>query len=166
MNTEDQNNSAGTAGDTTNAGTQAAPQGKAAPSAGAEGSASATAALAGAAGNSEITAAKAAVEKGDLYASDKELLAAIDAKTGEKVTAVYMESRIATVAYAKIDATVTVCSVTLDNGFSVRGESACVDPANYDEKIGKSLAYKQAFDKLWPLFGFRLAEARHLAGRK
>lgn len=112
-------------------------------------------------------AAEAAkVEKGDLYTNDKELLAAIEAKTGEKVTAAYMESRIAAVAYAKIDATVTVCSVTLDNGFSVRGESACVDPANYDEKIGKSLAYKQAFDKLWSLFGFRLAEVRHLRAAK
>lgn len=110
--------------------------------------------------------AKAPVEKGDLYTNDKDLLAAIAAKPGEKVTAAYMESRIARVAYAKIDQTVTVCSMTLDNGFSVRGESACVDPANFDEKIGQSLAYKQAFDKLWPLFGFRLAEARHLAGRK
>lgn len=117
-------------------------------------------------GATDPAPAKAEVEKGDLYESDTDLLAAIAAKTGEKVTKEYMESRIAKVAYAKIDATVTVCSVTLDNGFSVRGESACVDPANFDEKIGKSLAYKQAFDKLWPLFGFRLAEARHLAGRK
>lgn len=109
---------------------------------------------------------KAPVEKGDLYTNDKDLLAAIAAKPGEKVTAAYMESRIARVAYAKIDQTVTVCSLTLDNGFSVRGESACVDPANFDEKIGQSLAYKQAFDKLWPLFGFRLAEARFLRGVK
>lgn len=104
----------------------------------------------------------AGVEKGDLFENEKDLLAAIAAKTGEKVTPAYIEGRIAKVAYAKIDETVTVCSLTLDNGFSVRGESACVDPANFDEKIGKSLAYKQAFDKLWPLFGFLLAESRHL----
>lgn len=117
-------------------------------------------------GATDPAPAKAEVEKGDLYENDTELLAAIAAKEGEKVTKEYIEGRIAKVAYAKIDATVTVCSVTLDNGFSVRGESACVDPANFDEKIGKSLAYKQAFDKLWPLFGFRLAEARHLRGSK
>lgn len=105
------------------------------------------------------------VEKGDLYESNDELLAAIDTKPGEKVTKDYMDSRIAKVAYAKIDETVTVCSITLDNGYSVRGESACVDPVNFDEKIGKSLAYQDAYRKLWQLFGFRLAEARHLRAK-
>lgn len=140
------------------AGTTADPQPEpAAPQSGAEASATDTA--------SSEPVAESSVDKGDLYTSNDELLAAIDAKPGEKVTSDYIDSRIAKVAYAKIDETVTVCSVTLDNGFSVRGESACVDPANFDEKIGKTLAYKDAYGQLWKLFGFRLAEARFLRSK-
>lgn len=75
-----------------------------------------------------------------------------------RVTKEYIESRINDVAYYFIDQTVTVCSIRIDNGFSVRGESACVNPANFDIEIGKTIAYKNAFDKLWSLFGFLLAE--------
>ena len=54
--------------------------------------------------------------------------------------------------------TVTVCRLTLENGFSVSGESACVDPNNFDESIGRELAYKAAVAKIWPLEGYLLAE--------
>lgn len=57
--------------------------------------------------------------------------------------------------------TVTICNITLDNGFSVRGESACIDPANFDSSIGAEIAYNNAFDKLWSLFGFMLMEYKH-----
>jgi len=59
------------------------------------------------------------------------------------------------------DTTVTICSITLDNGYSVRDESACVDPANFNREIGEKIAYDRAFNKLWQLFGFLLAEGRH-----
>jgi hypothetical protein len=67
-----------------------------------------------------------------------------------------LDSRIATLPGEK---------VTLDNGYSVRGESACVDPAGFDQDVGEQLAQKQAIDKLWPLFGFLLAEDRFRGGR-
>ena len=35
-----------------------------------------------------------------------------------------------------------------------------VDPANFDKAIGNRIAYDNAFNKLWPLFGFLLAEKR------
>jgi hypothetical protein len=89
-----------------------------------------------------------------------ELNAAIAAKPGERVTREAIEIRIQAVHYLLIGTTITLCSIHLDNGYSVRGESACVDPANYDEKIGQRLAYDDAFRKLWPLFGFLLAEDR------
>jgi Phage protein (N4 Gp49/phage Sf6 gene 66) family len=91
-----------------------------------------------------------------------ELEAAIAAKPGPKVTTQAMSARIADIVYINLR-TVTVCSITLDNGFSVRGESACVDPANYDKQIGEALAYTNAYGKLWPLFGFLLAEILHQA---
>ena len=55
----------------------------------------------------------------------------------------------------------TVCLVTLKNGYTVTGESACVDPANFDEVIGREVALKDARDKLWPLLGFALKERQN-----
>jgi uncharacterized protein YodC (DUF2158 family) len=52
----------------------------------------------------------------------------------------------------------TICFITLDNGFIVHGMSACVDPANYDEFLGESIAYKEAFEKIWQLEGYLLRE--------
>lgn len=69
-----------------------------------------------------------------------------------------MAARIVTSEFIKIGSTVTLCNLTLDNGYSVRGESACVNPANYNEEIGNKIAYDNAFQKLWALFGFLLAE--------
>lgn len=91
-----------------------------------------------------------------------ELEAKIAATPGEKVTEAYIKSRIAQIDYLILpDTTVTICSITLDNGFSVRGESACVDPQNFRQDISESIAYDNAFRQLWPLFGFLLAERRH-----
>lgn len=92
-----------------------------------------------------------------------ELDTAIENLPGERVTKEYMESRIASTDFSTLPkATVTICNITLDNGYSVRGESACVDPANFNREIGEKIAHDNAFNKLWPLFGFLLAEARHV----
>ena len=90
-----------------------------------------------------------------------ELTEAIAAQPYPKVTKDSIEAKIAKVDYLVLpDSTVTLCNITLKNGYSVRGESACVDPRNFNVEIGKGLAYKQAFDKLWPLEGYLLAESR------
>lgn len=52
----------------------------------------------------------------------------------------------------------TVCQLTLYNGFTVEGTSACVCKENYDPEIGNSIARKNAVEKIWPLLGFRLAD--------
>lgn len=97
-----------------------------------------------------------------------ELLAASPA---ERVTKEYMEGRIVATSFHKIEdvnspivvaPTATICNILLDNGYSVRGESACVNPENYNQEIGEKIAYDQAFGKLWPLFGFLLAEKNNL----
>jgi hypothetical protein len=53
----------------------------------------------------------------------------------------------------------TFCVLVLKNGFTVTGESACVNPANFDAEIGRKIARQNAVDKLWPLLGFRLRDA-------
>ena len=89
------------------------------------------------------------------------LAEAIAAQPYPKVTKASIEAKIAKVDYLVLpDSTVTLCNITLHNGYSVRGESACVDPRNFNLEIGKGLAYKQAFDALWPLEGYLLADSR------
>ena len=79
-----------------------------------------------------------------------------------RVTPEMLDSRIASVGYQVLAGTsVTICNLTLDNGFSVRGESACVDPANFNRDVGQTIAYNNAKNKLWQLFGFLLAELRY-----
>lgn len=53
---------------------------------------------------------------------------------------------------------VTVCELTLKNGFTVRGESAVVFIENNVPQTGREIARKNAVDQIWPLLGFRLRE--------
>jgi hypothetical protein len=52
----------------------------------------------------------------------------------------------------------TLCFLTLRNGFTVTGESACASPENFDAEIGKRVARQAAVAKVWPLLGFRLRD--------
>lgn len=52
----------------------------------------------------------------------------------------------------------TVCCLTLRNGFTVTGESACASPENFNEELGQKIAKANARDKIWPLLGFRLRD--------
>jgi hypothetical protein len=97
--------------------------------------------------------------------TNEQLESAIASKAGEKVTTEYMTSRIKESYFFHpnpVAPTLTICVIILDNGFISIGEAACVDPSNYDKTIGENLAYRNAFQKLWPLFGFLLAEKRYV----
>ena len=91
--------------------------------------------------------------------NDQDLDKAIAEKPFPKVTKDSIEAKIAKVDYMIIpDSTVTLCNITMANGYSVRGESACVDKRNFDVEIGKAISYRDAFNKLWSLEGYLLAE--------
>ena len=102
--------------------------------------------------------------------SEPQLERAMKQSPANKVTKEYMEGRIEEVIFTemhkttRLDDTATICTIYLDNGFSVRGESACVNPESYDKDIGEKIAYDNAFKQLWPLFGFALAEKQFLGG--
>ena len=53
---------------------------------------------------------------------------------------------------------VTICELTLENGFTVIGKAAVVDIANFDQKIGESIAYENAVDQIWQIEGYLLQE--------
>lgn len=59
--------------------------------------------------------------------------------------------------------TLTVCALTLRNGFHVTGESAAASPENFDVEIGRKIARDNARQKIWALEGYllraKLAEA-------
>lgn len=93
--------------------------------------------------------------------NDAQLEQAIASRPYDKVTKEGMEKRIKASNYMVLpDSTVTICNLVLENGFSMRGESACVDPRNFDMEIGRQIAYRDAFSKLWQLEGYLLAERR------
>lgn len=77
-----------------------------------------------------------------------------------RVTKEYMKSRIREVTWHRTTPTLTTAVLTLDNGFFVTGEAACVNPENYNADIATKISFDNAFAKLWPLFGFLLAEAQ------
>ena len=56
----------------------------------------------------------------------------------------------------------TFCVLTLRNGFTVTGESACASPENFDAELGRKLARKNAIDKVWPLMGYEVKTQVHL----
>lgn len=62
-----------------------------------------------------------------------------------------------------VDGTLTICVLTLQNGFRVTGESACADPANFNVAKGQELARKAACEKIWPLLGYVLRDRLHRA---
>ena len=59
-------------------------------------------------------------------------------------------------------ALLTFCVLTLQNGFTVTGESACASPENFDAEIGRKIARQNAVNKIWMLEGYLLKQ--HLSG--
>lgn len=79
-----------------------------------------------------------------------------------RVTKESIEKKITNIAYIRLSPKITHCTITMQNGFEVTGESAVVDPENYNKEIGQKIAYDNAFDKLWVVEGYLLQEKIHL----
>ena len=62
--------------------------------------------------------------------------------------------------YVKMGKKTVICLATLKNGFELVGVGSCVDPANFNEELGKQYACedaeKKSIAKLWELEGYRL----------
>lgn len=56
----------------------------------------------------------------------------------------------------------TICLITLKNGFTLVGTSSCVDAANYDEQKGRDAARETALNPLWLLEGYLLRQRYNL----
>jgi len=75
-----------------------------------------------------------------------------------RLTPDLIESKIVKEEYHLLTEVLTVCVLTLENGFTVTGESACVSPANYNKEIGDRIARDNAKEKIWVLEGYLLKQ--------
>ena len=91
--------------------------------------------------------------------NEQEVEAQIQAKgkTAPRITPADLDAVIVGEDYHRFPGTMLiVCALTLLNGFTVTGESACASPENFDEEIGRGIARRNAREKIWPLEGYRL----------
>lgn len=85
--------------------------------------------------------------------------------TAPRVTPTKIEGLIIKEQYHVFDgSTFTSCLLTLENGFTVHGESACASPENFDIELGKKIARDNAKNKIWMLEGYLLREKLSTTG--
>lgn len=81
-----------------------------------------------------------------------------------RLTPAHIDSQIvAETYYVFPGTTLTVCALTLRNGYVVTGESAPASPQNFDEEIGRKIAHDNARNKIWALEGYVLRNTLSVA---
>jgi len=92
--------------------------------------------------------------------NDKEIEKEIQDKglIAPRVTPEHIESVIDKGVFHVLEGTLTICILTLKNGFTVTGESACASPENFDAELGKKIARSNAAAKIWALEGYLLKQ--------
>lgn len=96
--------------------------------------------------------------------NEKELEKAIEEKglVAPRLTPDMIDHTIKNEAYYVFPGTtLTVCCLTLRNGYNVTGESAAVSLDNFDEEIGRRVAFDNARQKIWALEGYLLKQRLH-----
>ena len=83
-------------------------------------------------------------------------------KTAPRLTPDLIDAAIVSEQYHVFHGTtLTVCALTLRNGFIVTGESAAASPENFDQAIGRKIARENARSKIWAFEGYLLRENLH-----
>jgi hypothetical protein len=72
---------------------------------------------------------------------------------GNKVTKQEVLDAITEEKYVQVGRKITICHLTLADGFEVTGQSAVVDAATFDVKIGNEMAKENAISKAWTHMG-------------
>jgi hypothetical protein len=82
--------------------------------------------------------------------------------TAPRVTQERLEEVIVSEQYHVFQhTTFTACLLTLQNGYTVMGESACASPKNFDSALGRKIARDNAKNKIWALEGYLLRDSLH-----
>jgi len=94
-----------------------------------------------------------------LNASEAAIEAELQTKglNAPRLTSQLIDEQIVDEAYYVFPGTtMTVCALTLRNGFIVIGESAAASPENFDRAIGERIARENARNRIWALEGYAL----------
>lgn len=76
-----------------------------------------------------------------------------------RLTPALIDSKIKKVEFHVFpESCLTLCCMTLENGFTVTGESACASPENFNQEIGEKIAKENARNKIWMLEGYLLKQ--------
>lgn len=82
--------------------------------------------------------------------------------TAPRVTEAEVLGSIANKEFVVIQGgTLTICVLTLQNGWQVTGESACADVRNYKQDVGERISYDNAVKKIWAYLGYVLRDKLH-----
>lgn len=83
----------------------------------------------------------------------------------QKLTIADIHSKVKMTEFVLLpDGRTTVCQLTLENGFTVLGSSACVSKHEYNQALGEKYSYEKAFNEIWMLEGYLLRQRRFEAG--
>lgn len=75
--------------------------------------------------------------------------------TDEMIDKIVEETEFKTI---QIYGKTTIVSAKLPNGFVITESSSCVDPTNYDEKLGEEICKNRIIDKIWEFEGYKLQD--------
>ena len=76
-----------------------------------------------------------------------------------RLTPDHIDSVIKGETYTNLpDGRTVICQLTLLNGYTVDGKSACVSKENFNQEIGNNIARQNAREKIWELEGYLLKE--------
>ena len=81
-------------------------------------------------------------------------------KTPNRVTLDSLVAKIRWIDYIFPDRHphMTLCLITLDNGFIIVGKSTPADPENFNAELGMKFAKEDAVRQIWPLEAYLLRE--------
>jgi len=84
-----------------------------------------------------------------------------------RLTPDHIDNTITGETYTNLpDGRTVVCQLTLRNGFTVDGTSACVSKDNFNQEIGNKIARENAREKIWLLEGYLLKEKLYQAAQQ
>jgi len=77
-------------------------------------------------------------------------------KITHKVTPEHIDNLIKSVDYHVINNLLTICCITIENGFQIFGESPSATPSNFDKKLGEEISFEVARNKIFEFEGYHL----------
>ena len=87
--------------------------------------------------------------------------------TAPRLTPEIIEGKISDEYYHVVPGTtLTICVLTLENGYTVVGKSAAASPQNFDEELGRKIAREDAKNQIWGLEGYLLKQKLYEEGDK